>query len=149
MAREQIVLDAEVENTVSLDDLIRSYGRNNANLKEVKAVVDADNSKIKAIMREREIKDYQVDDWKATYSVQRRESMNEDKLLDVLKKNWTAHNGSMQCPYIKTKEYVDFDILEDAIYRNELSNEVLMEMDTCKEVKEVETLKVSKVKEKK
>ena len=29
MAREQIVL--EVENTVSLDDLIRSYGRNNAN----------------------------------------------------------------------------------------------------------------------
>ena len=100
-------------------------------------------------MREREIKDYQVDDWKATYSVQRRESMNEDKLLDVLKKNWTAHNGSMQCPYIKTKEYVDFDILEDAIYRNELSNEVLMEMDTCKEVKEVETLKVAKVKEKK
>ena len=147
MAREQIVLD--VENTVSLDDLIRSYGRNNANLKEVKAVVDADNAKIKAIMREREIKDYQVDDWKAVYSVQRRESMNEDKLLDVLKKNWTAHNGSTQCPYIKTKEYIDFDILEDAIYRNELSNEVLMEMDTCKEVKEVETLKVSKVKEKK
>ena len=118
-------------------------------MKEVKAVVDADNAKIKAIMREREIKDYQVDDWKAVYSVQRRESMNEDKLLDVLKKNWTAHNGSMQCPYIKTKEYIDFDILEDAIYRNELSNEVLMEMDTCKEVKEVETLKVSKVKEKK
>ena len=92
MAREQIVLD--IENTVSLDDLIRSYGRNNANLKEVKAIVDADNAKIKAIMREREIKDYQVDDWKAVYSVQRRESMNEDKLLDVLKKNWTAHNGS-------------------------------------------------------
>ena len=81
MAREQIVLDVEVENTVSLDDLIRSYGRNNANLKEVKAVVDADNAKIKAIMREREIKDYQVDDWKAVYSVQRRESMNEDKQI--------------------------------------------------------------------
>ena len=55
MAREQIMLDVEVENTVSLDDLIRSYGRNNTNLKEVKAVVDADNAKIKAIMREREI----------------------------------------------------------------------------------------------
>ena len=58
-------------------------------------------------------------------------------------------NGLMNSRMMGFTDVRGLNILEDAIYRNELSNEVLMEMDTCKEVKEVETLKVSKVKEKK
>ena len=47
---------------------------------------------------------------------------------------------------IKTKEYVDFDALEKAIYNGLLPGETLLEMDKAREVKEVVTLRVTKIK---
>ena len=80
--------------------------------------------------------------YKATKFISKRESFNEVKLLKVLQD--VNIDG-----LIKTKQYVDMDVLENALYRGQLSEEVILTLDKCKEVKEVVTLKITKVKEKK
>lgn len=131
----------------SLDELIPAYAENKAILDDYKKICDTENKQIKELMDEGS---YEANGYKATKSIQVRESMNEDKLLDVLKD--LDDNYAIDCygtNLIKTKEYVDMDVLESLIYKGKLSNEVLMEIDKCRESKEVVTLRISKVKEKK
>ena len=134
MARRKI-------KAVSLDTLIPQYAENKGLLDDYKKICDEENKQIKELMEEGS---YEVGGWKATKSVTTRDSMNEEKLLDVLKKS-----GFTQTSIIKTKEYVDMDELESAIYNGLIEKDVLMKIDKCRESKEVVTLRISKVKEKK
>ena len=78
----------------------------------------------------------------AKLSKRETESMNEAKLIELLKsENLTST--------IKTKEYVDMDMLEKAIYAGDIPQDVLLKMESCKEVKTTVTLSVKKKKEKK
>lgn len=129
----------KIESQVSLDELIPQYAENKAMLDDYKKICDSENKKIKELMP---ADTYTAGGYKATKIIQHRESMNEDKLLDIL------HECGLEV-VIKTKEYVDLDALESLIYKNRLDNETLMKIDTCREAKEVVTLRVSKVKEKK
>ena len=126
---------------VSLDTLIPQYAENKSMLDDYKKICDEENKQIKDMMEEGS---YEAGGWKATKSVTTRDSMNEDKLLDVLKKA-----GFTQTSIIKTKEYVDMDELESAIYNGLIEKDILLEIDKCRESKEVITLRISKVKEKK
>ena len=126
--------------TVTLDTLIPQYAENKSMLDDYKKICDEENKKIKELMEEGS---YETGGYKATKSVQVRETMNEDKLLDVLR------HYTFGAEVIKSKPYVDMDVLESLIYKGKLSKEVLMEIDKCRESKEVVTLRISKVKEKK
>lgn len=128
-----------VEN---LDTLIPAYAENKAILDDYKKICDDENKKIKELMDEGS---YEAGGYKATKSIQTRESFNEDKLLDLLRNV----GGSRENKLIKTKEYVDMDVLESMIYTGMISKDVLMQIDKCRESKEVVTLRISKVKEKK
>ena len=131
----------------NLDTLIPAYAENKAMLDDYKKICDKENKQIKELMDEGS---YEAGGYKATKSVQVRESMNEDKLLEILKD--LDDNYDIDCygtNLIKTKEYVDMDVLESLIYKGKLSNEVLMDIDKCRESKEVVTLRISKVKENK
>lgn len=123
-----------------LDELIPRYAMNKAEADNYKKICDKENAQIKAVMADFAVQQYEAGGYKATYSVSTRESMNEDKLLAI------AHQYGIS-EIVKTKEYIDFDALENAIYNNRISDEVLMEMDKAKEVKEVVTLRVTKKKE--
>ena len=50
---------------------------------------------------------------------------------------------------IKSKEYVDMDALESAIYKGLIPTDVLMKMDSCRETTDICTLRVTKAKKKK
>ncbi len=126
---------------VSLDTLIPQYAENKSLLDDYKKICDKENKQIKDMMEEGS---YEAGGWKATKSVTTRDSMNEDKLLDVLKNTNAVYLG-----IIKTKEYVDMDALESAIYNGDIDKEILLKIDKCRESKEVVTLRISKVKEKK
>lgn len=125
----------------NLDTLIPAYAKNKAMLDDYKKICDDENKQIKELMDEGS---YETNGWKATKSIQHRETMNEDKLLDLLRKA-----GFSQSSIIKTKEYVDMDELESAIYKGLIEKDILLEIDKCRESKEVITLKVTKIKEKK
>lgn len=126
----------------TLDTLIPAYAENKSLLDDYKKICDEENKQIKEMMKEGS---YEVDGYKATKSIQHRESINEDKLLDVLQQYGVAYDEKI----IKTKEYVDIDALEKAIYNKSIPKNILMKIDKCRESKEVVTLRISKIKEKK
>lgn len=137
-----IKFDEEVEKVpVSLDTLIPQYAENKSMLDDYKKICDDENKQIKDMMEEGS---YEAGGWKATKTISTRETMNEDKLLDVAKKN-----SYYLSDIIKTKEYIDMDKLESLLYKGNISKDVLLEIDKCRESKEVVTLRISKVKEKK
>lgn len=137
-----IKFDEEVEKVpVSLDTLIPQYAENKSMLDDYKKICDEENKQIKDIMEEGS---YEAGGWKATKTISTRETMNEEKLLDVARKN-----SYYLSDIIKTKEYIDMDKLESLLYKGNISKEVLLEIDKCRESKEVVTLRISKVKEKK
>ena len=127
---------------MELKELILIYYDNKQNLDFYKKECDAGNAEIKKLMAEQKIKDYEVDGIVAKYVIQNKESMNEEALLKLLKEKGYTN-------VIKTKEYVDMDALENALYHDEIDKDTVVEMDKCKEVKEVIQLRVSKKKVKK
>lgn len=122
-----------------LDELIPRYALNKTELDSYKKLCDRENAQIKAIMGDFALQHYESNGYKATYTVSNRESMNEDRLLEI------AHQFGIS-EIVKTKEYIDFDALEKAIYDGKISEAILLEMDKAKESKQVITLRVSKIK---
>ena len=126
-------------NKEQLNELIPIYALNKNELDSYKKLVDRDNAIIKSLMKEEKLDEWDTEKHTAKISVSQRQTMNEDKLLDVIK--------TMDRPdLIKTKEYVDMDLLEKALYNGEINPK---ELDICMTTKEVVTLKVSARKEKK
>lgn len=126
----------------TLDSLIPQYAENKSKQDEIKKLCDKENAEIKSIMQNFALPKYVAGEYKATYTIQKRESVNEEMLLDILKRHGECES------IIKTKEYIDFDALERAIYNNLIPEDVLHQMDAATTIKEVPTLKVSKVKTK-
>lgn len=108
---------------------------------KLKKQIENLNANIKQSMELDKLNEVELDDGaKVCYSITKRESLDEDKLLVQLKK----YAPNTQC--IKTKEYIDMDILESEIYHDKLSSEALAAMDTCRNVKEIPTLTIKKAK---
>lgn len=131
-------------NLEKLDELVPRYGNEKTEFDRYKKLCDADNAEIKSIMSDLALQHYTAGKYKVTRSVQERESMDEDLLLSLLKAfpEVQIHN------IIKTKEYVDFDALEAALYKDALPKEILLAIDKARTIKYVTTLKVSKIKKK-
>lgn len=122
-----------------LDKLIPYYAENKTKLDAVKKLCDAENRKIKNIMLDFSVQHYTAGGYTVTCTTSKRETLNEDVLLGL--EHLHAIPG-----IIKTKEYVDFDALEKAIYDGKIPPEVLAEMDKAKESKTVATLRVKREK---
>lgn len=124
----------------TLDSLIPRYAANKREQDSYKKLCDKENAEIKAIMKNFALPKYEAGGYRATYSIQKRESVNEEMLLDILKRHGDCEG------IIKIKEYIDFDALERAIYNGLIPGDVVCQMDAATEVKEIPTLKVTKIK---
>ena len=131
----------KIEQSPKLDELITQYGEQNTQCNALKKVVADLNAKLKTAIKSlnQQNKDIEVNGWKCSLSVTEEKVMNEDRLLEFCKAN------KIKC--IKTKEYVDADALEKLIYSGKISEELIIEMDKCNDVKTKETLRCSKAKE--
>ena len=123
-----------------LSVLVESYIENKENESYYKDLASQENTQIKEIMHSLNINEYSTALGTATITEQSRESFIEDALIDFLKKNNVADD------IVKTKEYVDFDALESAIYHEKISADVVKEMASCKEVKTTTVLRIKKKK---
>lgn len=123
----------------TLESLIERYALNKNELDAYKKLCDKDNSEIKRMMLDDGLDTFTSKNYSASISKAKRETFDEDKLIDVLK---ASNLKSVIC----TKEYVDMDALESAIYNGKVPSDVLIKMNDCKNVKEVITLRVSKKK---
>ena len=133
------------KKTPNLDTLIPQYAENKSILDDYKKICDEENKQIKELMAENDYVVCEVGGYVATKVIQKRDSIDEDKLLEVMKKHRLmaeAHG------IIKTKEYVDVEALEMVMYKGLIDKKILMEIDKCRSTKEVVTLRISKSKEK-
>lgn len=121
-----------------LSHLVRDYIINKDKEKEFKDAASAENTEIKAIMTELNLDNYETDAGKVTLSERKNESFIEDKLIEFLKTRNLADN------IVKTKEYVDFDALESAIYHEKIAGDDLKDMAECKEVTTTQVLRIKK-----
>lgn len=128
--------------TKLLEQLIPQYAQNKSELESYKKICDKENLEIKEAMRKQNVTEYKAGNYIAKCTVSERQTVNEEKLLELLKSEGLSE-------VIKTKEYVDMDALEKAIYNNKVSDEILIKMDTCRDIKLVTNLKVSMIKNKK
>ena len=152
MARRKLIAEPntatknnEIAQQVELSGLVASYGENKTELDTLDKECKKQNAKIKELMIALKRDEYESGGYVAKYSVQHRESMNEDKLLELLSKDYQYY---LDLGIIRQKDYIDSDALEDAIYHEKIEKDVLLEMDKCRETKEVPTLKIVKIKEK-
>lgn len=126
---------------VELTQRATEYARDKAEESVIKKRLESNNTSIKALMEMLGENEVETEDGSTVcYGVTKRESMNEDKLLEVL------HKYAPDTKCIKTKEYVDMDVLESEIYNNKLSAEAMTAFDGCRVVKEIPTLTVKKPK---
>lgn len=106
-----------------------------------KKQADSLNTDLKHAMETLDMEEIELEDGsRVHYGVTTKESLDEERLLIQLKK----FAPDTQC--IKTKEYVDMDILESEIYHDKLTAEALGAMDSCRNVKEIPTLTIKKAK---
>lgn len=119
-----------------LISIIESYIGNKAKEDEYKKKASAENTQIKSIMSELNINSCATSLGIASISSQKRENFIEDKLIQYLKENNAGDE------IIKTKEYVDFDALESAIYNERIPTDVVKGMASCKEVKTISVLRI-------
>ena len=119
-----------------LTELLPIYHAQKSEMDSIKKVIDKENAEIKTLMRESNLSEFVAGDIKATCSVSERQDFIEEALIEKLKDMKVRG-------IIKKKEYVDMDALENAIYNGKIDAAALA---SCQTIKEVVTLRVSKVK---
>lgn len=132
-----------------LDELVSDYGAKDAELKELKKVCDGEKEEIKDLLEQQGETDWTAGGYTVKRIESERTTLNEEKMLEILKKAWMEKYGDIPCPYIKTVEVIDMDELEAALYSNDLPEQVVQDLSGCRSTQTVVTLRCSKAKEKK
>ena len=142
MSRKALTTKTETltrdEGNEKLVHLVTDYIYNKDKESEFKKMASDQNTEIKAIMTELNITDVVTDAGTAILSERTNEDFIEEKLIAFLKERGIADD------IVKTREYVDFDALESAIYHEKISGNNLKDMDSCKEKKVTQVLRIKK-----
>ncbi len=140
MSRKALQRDTitRTEGNEKLANLVTDYIYNKDREKEFKDAASAENTEIKAIMTEFKMTSFDTDTGSVTLSERVSEDFIEDKLIEFLK------TRNLASDIVKTKEYVDFDALESAIYHEKIAGDDLKAMSSCKEVKTTQVLRIKK-----
>ena len=129
-----------------LETLIPTYGSLDFELKNIKKKADGFKERIKTIVKSLGVRTYRAEDYEITYTEAERVSFKEDKLLIRLKEIVANKDPKEFEGLIKTKEYVDMDVLENLLYHNKFDEAEISSISSCQEIKNIPTLKVKKVK---
>lgn len=126
----------------TLETLIPQYAANKAELDSYTKVCKEENEQIKAALVELGESEYSAGGYTVKRIVAVKESMNEEKLIEVLKQNGIE-------VAVKTREYVDMNALEAYLYNNEPSADLARQLESCRTTTETVQLRLSKAKAKK
>ena len=126
----------------SLEELIPRYAMNKNELDSYTKICKEENEQIKTALVELGENEYSAGGYTVKRIVAVKESMNEAKLLEVLKQNGID-------VAVKTREYVDMDALEAYLYNNMPSADLARQIEGCRTTSETVQLRLSKIKVKK
>jgi hypothetical protein len=125
------------EEIAELDNAINEYYECNTQFNSIKHNKEVYNAYIKEILKKSEILKYSTNEGiNASLTITNKPIYAEEKLIEFLK--------PLNIPgLIKTKEFVDMEVLEDCIYHNQIN---AADLAPYKEDKFTETLRVTKSK---
>lgn len=115
-------------NTTKLDELMPKYYEHKKSASALKEVIDAENTEIKALLNGIDADEYSGEQFTAKIITKDKTKFNTEKLLETCRE--FEIDG-----LIKTREYVDEDVLEQAIYANTFSEEQIARLNACREIK--------------
>ncbi len=137
MARKKLEVkekEQQQQNDLSvLSDIVDSYAMHKDRANELDKLIKSESAEIKTLMNasfeedENGKRAFDNGDYVVTLSTRDTSKMNEEKLIAYLKEHGLAKG------IVKKKEYIDEKAFEDAVYNHKISDEQLIEMDTCKE----------------
>ena len=128
-------------NMFDLSTAIDKYKESKDNENALKKANNELNETIKTYMQEHDMTSANSDNWTATLSCTKKESLNEDLAIEIIKENL---GGALLSSVIKQKEYIDEDALEKLVYNGDFD---INKLAKAKMVKETYTLRVGKKKD--
>ena len=128
-------------NVFDLSTAIDKYKESKDNENALKKANNELNETIKTYMQEHDMTSANSDNWTATLSCTKKESLNEDLAIEIIKENL---GGALLSSVIKQKEYIDEDALEKLVYNGDFD---INKLAKAKMVKETYTLRIGKKKD--
>lgn len=125
----------------NLSKVIDEYKESKDKENALKKANTAMNESIKNYMYEQDMTSANSKNWTATLSCTKKESLNEDLAIEIIKENL---GGALLSSVIKQKEYIDEDALEKLVYNGDFD---ITKLAKAKMVKETYTLRISKKKD--
>jgi hypothetical protein len=117
-------------------DIYKSYKDSESKFKKLGSKL---NDEIKEAMRSMGVDEFSSDSYVATVKYSRKETLDEEKAIEVLKKTLSKEQLKT---IIRTKEYIDDDSLEKLVYNGDFDISLL---EPCKVLgNEVATLRIKK-----
>ena len=124
-----------------LSEMIDTYKASKDKENALKKANNEMNENIKIYMQEHDMKSANSEKYTATLSCAKKESLNEDLAIEIIKENL---GGALLSSVIKQKEYIDEDALEKLVYNGDFD---INKLAKAKMVKETYTLRIGKKKE--
>ena len=128
-------------NVFNLSTAIDKYKESKDNENALKKANNELNETIKTYMQEHDMTSANSENWTATLSCTKKESLNEDLAIEIIKENL---GGALLSSVIKQKEYIDEDALEKLVYNGDFD---INKLAKAKMVKETYTLRIGKKKD--
>ena len=128
-------------NNFDLSAYIDKYKESKDKENALKKANNELNENIKKYMHEHNMKSANSENWTATLSCKKKESLNEDLAIEIIKENL---GGALLSSVIKQKEYIDEDALEKLVYNGDFD---INKLAKAKMVKETYELRVNKKKD--
>ena len=128
-------------NVFDLSTAIDKYKESKDKENALKKANNELNETIKTYMQEHDMTSANSENWTATLSCKKKESLNEDLAIEIIKENL---GGALLSSVIKQKEYIDEDALEKLVYNGDFD---INKLAKAKMVEETYTLRVGKKKE--
>ena len=122
----------------NISTAIDSYKESKDKENALKKANDKLNKTIKTYMQKHGIESANSEKYTATLSCTKKESLNEDLAIEIIKENL---GGALLSSVIKQKEYIDEDALEKLVYNGDFD---INKLAKAKIVKSVYTLRVNK-----
>ena len=125
-------------NAFNLSEMIDTYKALKDKENALKKANNEMNENIKTYMQEHDMTSANSENWTATLSCTKKESLNEDLAIEIIKENL---GGALLSSVIKQKEYIDEDALEKLVYNGDFD---ISKLEKAKITKVTTTLRIKK-----
>ena len=138
--RRKLIVTTESSTKATEDKELNSNIEKYCEQKNQESVLSKSNKQLAENIKQALIGGSKTDMSTGKYSVHLvtkvTESLDEVKMLAVLKDYWQKNKGEEKCPFICTAEYINMDELEAFMYKEELPQETMLALDSCRIKKE-------------